>query len=70
VDQDDSASSAYPEEEEEDQQLSSGLEGQSDLPRDLELEMSRFGREMWVWNEGEDKRMTRSRIKYAGDVRL
>ena len=37
---------------------------------ELDIELNAFGREMWMWNEGEGRRMTRARICYDGDKRL
>ena len=40
-----------------------------DLRRDLQDQINVFG-DMFVWNEGEQTQMTRSRIGYDGDTRL
>jgi len=44
--------------------------GGVDLPRDAQRQMEEYGTEIWSWNETEDTRMARARIRYDGDVRL
>ena len=45
-------------------------QGGADLRDDLEAQVDKFGKEMWVWNETKNTRMTRARIRYDGDIRL
>lgn len=40
-----------------------------DCPKDVEEKLAKLGSEIWVWNRGEGRRMTRARIRYEGDVR-
>ncbi|ORX40849.1 Ribokinase-like protein [Kockovaella imperatae] len=44
--------------------------GRGDLKPELEAQAETFGKDMWIWDEGEGKRMTRARIRYDGDVRF
>ncbi|WVW80641.1 hypothetical protein I302_102627 [Kwoniella bestiolae CBS 10118] len=43
---------------------------ESDVPPEAEDKLNNLGEDIWVWNRGENTKMTRARIRYEGDVRF